>query len=135
MPGDNTIALLSNIWKKLDIISQTITSANRPGAQAEAVQKDIINNKTTGLNTTSSAPQATVKPIQPSVITTVIKTETEKSVKSEKSPIDKNISIKDITAFLKDLPTLLAKTTSVVESIALERMILSRFLPLILLSL
>ena len=135
MPGDNTIALLSNICKKLDIISQTITSVNRPGAQAEAVQKDIINNKTTGLNTTSSAPQATIKPIQPSVITTVIKTETEKSVKSEKSPIDKNISIKDITAFLKDLPTLLAKTTSVVESIALERMILSRFLPLILLSL
>ena len=111
MPGDNTIALLSNICKKLDIISQTITSVNRPGAQAEAVQKDIINNKTTGLNTTSSAPQATVKPIQPSVITTVIKAETEKSVKSEKSPIDKNISIKDITAFLKDLPTAVLAVT------------------------
>ena len=104
MPGDNTIALLSNICKKLDIISQTIMSANRPGAQAEDVQKDIINNKTTGLNTTSNAPQATIKPIQPSVITTVIKAETEKSAKSEKSPIDTNISIKDITAFLKDLP-------------------------------
>lgn len=111
MPGDNTIALLSNICKKLDIISQTITSVNRPGAQAEAVQKDIINNKTTGLNTTSNAPQATVKPIQPSVITTVIKAETEKSVKSEKSPIDKNISIKDITAFLKDLPTAVLAVT------------------------
>ena len=111
MPGDNTIALLSNICKKLDIISQTITIINRPGAQAEAVQKDIINNKTTGLNTTSSAPQATVKPIQPAVITTVIKAETEKSVKSEKSPIDKNISIKDITAFLKDLPTAVLAVT------------------------
>lgn len=111
MPGDNTIALLSNICKKLDIISQNMVSANKPGAQAEAVQKDIINNKTTGLNTTASTPQATVKPIQPSVINTVIKTEAEKGAKAEKSPIDKNISIKDITAFLKDLPTAVLAVT------------------------
>ena len=108
--ADNTIALLSNICKKLDTISQQIQSSNKPKAQADAVQKSVINNKTTGLNTVSNVPKPNVKPIQPTIINNVIKQESEKgaklekSEKLEKSAIDKNISIKDITNFLGTLP-------------------------------
>ena len=71
--ADNTIALLSNICKKLDTISQQIQSSNKPKAQADAVQKSVINNKTTGLNTVSNVPKTNVKPIQPTIINNVIK--------------------------------------------------------------
>lgn len=101
---DNTISLLSNISKRLEIISQHLVSSNKPEAQSEAVQKDIINNKTTGLNSANNSGQASIKQIQPSVINNIIKVEADKAKKQEKSPIDTNISIKDIINFLGTLP-------------------------------
>ena len=124
--ADNTIALLSNICKKLDTISQQIQSSNKPKAQADAVQKSVINNKTTGLNTVSDVPKPNVKPIQPTIINNVIKQESEKGVKleksekSEKSAIDKNISIKDITNFLGTLPASVQAVTKL-HVVALKR--------------
>ena len=121
--ADNTIALLSNICKKLDTISQQIQSSNKPKAQADAVQKSVINNKTTGLNTVSNVPKPNVKPIQPTIINNVIKQESEKGVKlekSEKSAIDKNISIKDITNFLGTLPASVQAVTKL-HGITLKR--------------
>ena len=91
--ADNTIALLSNICKKLDTISQQIQSSNKPKAQADAVQKSVINNKTTGLNTVSNVPKPNVKPIQPTIINNVIKQESEKGVKIEKGYNTANKSI------------------------------------------
>lgn len=123
MAADNTIALLSNICKKLDIISQTIVSLNTPETQRETVQKDIINNKVTGLTTVPEGkPQPEVKPIQPSVINNVIKTEADKGKESIKNNniIDKNISIKDIVDFLRDLPVAV-KAVSGLNGITIKR--------------
>lgn len=108
---DNTIALLSNILKKLDIISQQLQSSSKPSAQGEAVQKSVINNKTTGLSTAPN-PQATVKTIQPTVITNnIIKTETDKKIAADKLPVEKNISIKDVVDFLGALPKMVKAVT------------------------
>lgn len=108
---DNTIALLSNISKRLETISEHLVNSNKPGAQSDAVQKDIINNKTTSLNTVNNSPQASVKTIQPSIVNNIVNVEADKAKKQEKSPIDTNISIKDITDFLGSLPNAVKTVT------------------------
>lgn len=91
MPGgDNTIALLSNIVKKLDIITDTVVRSADPNNQRKEAEQNLINNRKTGL--TSAKP---------------IETPNAEQKKIEASVINPNndISIKSIVSFLNSLPT------------------------------
>lgn len=94
MPGgDNTIALLSNITKKLDIITDTIIHTNDPDRQRRDAESSIINNRITqtGLNT--------AEPIK-SVPTS---NQTVQTIALSESPAT-NISIENVIKLLGSLP-------------------------------
>ena len=97
---DNTIALLSNISKKLEIISSTLVNSNKPGAQGQEVQKSVINNKNSGINSVSSAPAPAVKTMQPSIINN------NNIIQGAASAPGSNISVDDVINFIKSIPTL-----------------------------
>ena len=106
MALDNTIALLTNISKKLDIITSNLASTNNPGKAQEQIQKTIINNRTTGLNNVNTA----------TTNTNTKKKEVEKNVISKSTLPNQNISIKDVVDFLGGLPAMVKAVTKLDNS-------------------
>lgn len=97
MPGgDNTIALLSNIVKKLDIITDAVVRSADPNNQRMEAEQNLINNRTTGLNS--------AKPIEsPNV--------EQRRVEASIINPNNDISIKNIISFLDSLPATVKNVT------------------------